>query len=297
MPTREVHSSRTARGSRWTAHADCASDGASDRSRPRSTSSRQNPPGISVVYRDTVPRMCVAVRAPTTTETTDGCRSGEGDRSVGQRDAVLLAGDGKRPSVLEHIRRGGPVVVVRVVGDDGCREEPRIVDRSGDDADATSGCRRQQILECSLLVQGVPSRKHDHIEIGAFDEPRGHRGLVHARSDGPDDALLPQLHEGRDRAVEGLRLMLVRVVHVDDVDPIGPETLEALLEGSAAPRRGEKSHTRRWSAGTANPWSSSRSAVSGLGTSSRPTLVDTTYSARGRPASAAPSLRSDRPRP
>ena len=59
-----------------------------------------------------------------------------------------------------------------------------------------------------------------------------------------------------------------------------------------------KSQTRFSDAGTAN-WlaSSSRSAVSGLGRSSRPTLVDTTYSARGFVARKAPSRRSESPSP
>ena len=59
----------------------------------------------------------------------------------------------------------------------------------------------------------------------------------------------------------------------------------------------EKSHTRRWSAGTSKMSSSLRVAPSGSGTSNRPTLVETTNSSRGRVRSISPSRRSERPSP
>ena len=63
-----------------------------------------------------------------------------------------------------------------------------------------------------------------------LDELRQHLPLVHAGAEPADHALRPQLRQCRERAVQRLGVVLVGVVHVHDVDPVGPDPFEAGLQ-------------------------------------------------------------------
>ena len=153
---------------------------------------------------------------------------------------------------------------------------------------------RQQVVERALLEQRVAPGEHDDVEVGLADEVRQHLGLVHPRAVGGDDALRAQLLERREGPVERLPVVLVGIVHEQEVDAVEPEALEAGLE------RGEHAvaavvahaHVR---GRHVEALGVHRVRAEAAGASSRPTFVETTNPSR--PASPSASRRSASPSP
>ena len=96
---------------------------------------------------------------------------------------------------------------------------------------------RQQVVQRALFEQRVAPGEHDHVEVGLADEVRQHLGLVHPRAVGRDDALRAQLLERREGPVERLPVVLVGIVHEQEVDAVEPEPLEAGFEEASTPSR------------------------------------------------------------
>ena len=88
----------------------------------------------------------------------------------------------------------------------------------------------RNVSERSLLEQGVPACQEEQVGVGLPGECLERRGLVHARPDRADDALLAEFDQGGECAGQRLGHMVVRVVHVDDVQPVLPEPGQALLD-------------------------------------------------------------------
>ena len=174
-----------------------------------------------------------AVRMPTTTETTAGCRSGYAIAASGsvmpnssQVSAMAFA------LAIDRLG-GGAVVVVRVGRGARSREQPRVVDRGGDDAHAAVDGERKEVVERPLLEQGVATGEHDHVDVVPAHELGRHRRLVHAGAHRADDALIAKLDQRRDRLGVRRRPVVVGIVQVGDVDAIEPESLEALVDRAA----------------------------------------------------------------
>lgn len=129
--------------------------------------------------------------------------------------------------------------------------------RSRHDPDPARAALLEQLAAGRLLDQRVAARDHQQIDdAGAHPSQQGLRRLG-ADADGTDHPLVAQPDQGSEAVLEGrLEVVLFGVVQIQDVDRVQPHPLE-----------------RRNSERVA---SSSRSAVSGLGRSSRPTFVDTT---------------------
>jgi hypothetical protein len=127
----------------------------------------------------------------------------------------------------------------------------------------------------AAVQQRVTAGHQDAIDAVARDPLELHR-VVHAGADRSHHALVAQLAHGGQRLAQGLLHVVLGVVHEQHVDTIEPQPLRLSSNDRSTPSR-EKSNT------------TSPSRIS------RPTLVESTYSSRGRSASAAPSRRSDSP--
>ena len=150
-----------------------------------------------------------------------------------------------------------------------------------------------------LLEQRVAAGDHDEVERAGAHGGEQRLGRLRADPDRGDEPLVAERGQRGDAGRQvGGQVVLVGIVQVERRRLASRPSRSSDSSRLARMPPALKSHTRRSDAGTAN-WfaSSSRSAVSGLGRSSRPTLVDTTYSARGLVARKAPSRRSESPSP
>jgi hypothetical protein len=155
---------------------------------------------------------------------------------------------------------------------------------------------RQQFGERALVEEGVAARAQHHVDVGVLDEAGEHLGLVHARADRADDALRAELLQGRIALAEGLFGVVVRVVEVDDVDPVEAEPFQAGLQ-AAAYAVGAEVPDAAVCGGHGEAVGEVVAVPRPLGSRRRPTLVEIVYSARGRSRRAAPRRRSERPMP
>ena len=91
--------------------------------------------------------------------------------------------------------------------------------------------RTLDLLVRSRLVEERVATRHQHaIDEATFHETRQHRRLVHACADRADHTLVAQTAQGSERARNGLGLVRVGVMHVEDVDPVEPESVQAVVE-------------------------------------------------------------------
>lgn len=79
----------------------------------------------------------------------------------------------------------------------------------------------------------MAARAQHHVDVGVADEAGEHGGLVHAGADGSDDAFGAEPFEGRVGLAEGLVLVVVGVVEIDDVHAVEAEAFQARLQGAA----------------------------------------------------------------
>ena len=152
------------------------------------------------------------------------------ERSRRERHAVPGA-DGLEPRrFLEQLARRGPVVEGRPAG-----EEAAVEDAARDHGDPALRAEREQFGQRGLVEQRVPARDEEAVEVGLAREPEQHLGLVHACAHRSDHALAAQPVERGVGARDGVLVVVVRVVDVQDVDAVETEPLEALLDRAEHP--------------------------------------------------------------
>ena len=121
-------------------------------------------------------------------------------------------------------------------------QQAGVVDGGRDDRDVPLGGEAQHPLGTILLEERQPSRAHHDVDIRLLDEVGEHLALVHSGAEARDDALVAQLGErlraGRRRGLP----VIVGVVHVDDVDAVDAEPLEAVLDRAQHPVAAEVVH-------------------------------------------------------
>ena len=161
------------------------------------------------------------------------------ERGGRQRNLVAGADALDLRDPLQDLWSGGRIVVHRARRGAG-GENPGIVAAADDDADAAFGAARELALEHFLLEQCVAHRQKEEIDVEEVEEARNAAHGVEAR---PDPADHPGLAQFRKRpppaclevdeiGVERSRIVIpgVEVVNEQDVDPVDPEPLEAVLE-------------------------------------------------------------------
>ena len=185
--------------------------------------------GIGVAANSRSSAISAEDRAPTSTVVTAGWRSANCSAAAPSATPRSVHASRQAPGALEHVRGCGRVVVgaVRV----GIDEHARVEHAPEDHADATRLAPLQQ-SGSAAVEQRVAAGEQHAVEIDALDEPPEHLVLVHARADRPNDALVAQLQERRKRVRERVALVQVGVVHERDVDVVGAEADQALLERS-----------------------------------------------------------------
>ena len=98
---------------------------------------------------------------------------------------------------------------------------------------------RQQVVESVLFEQGVTAGEEDDIDDAGLDEAGEQRCRVHPGADRPHDAGVAKLDERRQRRVERLVHVIVRIVDEHDVDAVPPEAPAALVEAAQHTVTGE----------------------------------------------------------
>ena len=152
------------------------------------------------------------------------------DRGGLERDAVRVADLRQHLRALDQSR--WRIVVVELGAGLGVGQQPTVVDATRDDADATALAGRQQSCERGLIEQGVAAGEQKAIERACIREPGQHFPLVHACTDRPDRAIRPQSVKRAVCPVHGLGFMVVRVVDMQDIDPVEAQPSQTLLERS-----------------------------------------------------------------
>ncbi len=101
---------------------------------------------------------------------------------------------------------------------------------------------REQLRQGSLVEERVAAGHQEDVHVGLGGKPGEHRRLVHVRPDRTHDTLGTEPFEGRVGVIQGGLPMAVRVVDVQDVNALQPETLEARLDRAADAVRGVVEH-------------------------------------------------------
>ena len=152
------------------------------------------------------------------------------DRRSADRDPVPLADRADAHGALDQGGRGGGVVEegprVRVC------EDPAVHHTADHDRNALLEAQRQKFPQGTLVKERVAPRNEKRIEVAHAGEPREHLNLIHAGTDRPHDALLAQTLQSRQRAPDRILPMVVRIVDVEDVQPIETEPAQARLHRS-----------------------------------------------------------------
>jgi len=78
-----------------------------------------------------------------------------------------------------------------------------------------------------LVEQRAAAGKQQPVEVDALDDVGGHRCVVRAEADRLHHALLAEPHQRRIRARDRLVEVVIGVVHVEQVDAVETESLEA----------------------------------------------------------------------
>lgn len=166
---------------------------------------------------------------------------GEGELQGGGLDAhAVLRGQVLQPGdALDDVRRGFLVLEVGAAG-----EDAGAVGAADDHADALLLRHRQQALEgVPVVEEGVAAGEEEAVRAGLV-EGQGELdrlGLVDAEAPGPDDALVAQAGQDPEGAGAGLLELgqplvavevLGDVVDPDDVQAVGAQALEAVLDGA-----------------------------------------------------------------
>lgn len=161
-----------------------------------------------------------------------GVGQGEGDGGGRQGGAVGLADVGDGTRAVDELGRGGLVVVLHAFGGAIAREQAGVEDADGHDALAVFLSGGQDVVQARLVEEGVAAGQHHHVGGGLAQEAGEHGGLVHARADRTDDALVAQRGEGGHGFVGGLSPVVVGVVEVDDVEPVQAGAGEGVVDGA-----------------------------------------------------------------
>ena len=267
--------------------------------------------GMSTARSRSASVISAALRAPMSTLATAGWVSGKRAAAARSGTPNRAQASCEAPGPLDQLGGCRLVVVGRARVRGG--EHAGVEHAAGDDRHAAAQRRGQQLGRGGLVEQRVPAGHQHHVDVRVGDEPGEHLRLVHAGADRADDAGRAQLLQRRVGLAERLLGVVVRVVDERDVDPVEAEPGQARLQAArdavgaeveppdVAGGDGEPLGVAAWRAvaraaaaavpgGRAGGWAEA-------GSSSRPTLVQITYSSRGRCRSASPRRRSDSPRP
>ena len=164
-------------------------------------------------------------------------------RRVQKARSVAVA-DGLDPGdPVEDLRRRG-IVIVEGAGFGACGEDTRVIRPADDDPDTARRAQGQHRHERLLLQQRVAARKKEKIEIAPFREPLAGLPFVDAGTEGPDHALIAQLHQrlvsARHQLVQLWLQRLPRAV-VEDVEIMGIENIDP-VDAQPLQREFERPH-------------------------------------------------------
>ena len=165
---------------------------------------------------------CSTVRTPAGERGHGGVRQRELHRGGTQRDAVARADRAKSLGALDQWR-AARIGSRSVAPGPRIRQQPAVHDAHGHDGDALLLAQRKQLVQRGLVKERVPPGHHEDIEVALASEAGEHRGLVHARADGPHHALAAQPLQRRVGAADGRLPVVVRVMDVEDVDAVQAE--------------------------------------------------------------------------
>ena len=152
----------------------------------------------------------------------------ESQRGVGDRDTVAPADGGNALGALQDVRRRRAVPVGRArarVGQHAAVERCR-----GEHRDAALPAQRQELVGGGLVEQRVAPCDQHAVEVRFTNEAHGRCGVVDSRAHGADDALLAELDQRGHGLPDRLVQVVLRVVNVDELDPVEAEAAEAVLE-------------------------------------------------------------------
>ena len=142
-----------------------------------------------------------------------------------QWHVVARAGFAKAFDTREDFGRRRFVVEGVAAGKDATVE-----DAARDHGDAVVLAEGQKIVGRASVEHAVSAGDEKAVGIGLSCEPAEHVSVIRADADRADDALVAQLLQGAERTGQRFGEVVVRVVHVRDVDAVEPEPLQALLE-------------------------------------------------------------------
>ena len=170
-------------------------------------------------------------RTPTTTAQTAGWRSGNASAAVTMRTAWRSHTAAMRRA--RSTMSGGAGRYQYVAPGRGSASTPLLNGAGGVDRDAALPARGQQLGGGGLVEQGVAARDQHAVGLRFADEAHGRRGIVDARAHGADGALRAELGECGHGLADRLIQMVLRVVDVDELDPVEAEPDEALVDRTA----------------------------------------------------------------
>ena len=162
---------------------------------------------------------------------------GKSDGRSGQPRPVLLADVGDLVDAGDHPRWRSLIVVCGARSGSRLGEDSGVEDADGHDTLALCCSRDQRVIECILLQEGVPAGEHGGADRGFPQEPGNHRRVVHTDANCPDDALGAQVCQRRYRLGCRLPPVVLRVVHVHQVEPVQARARQRGVDGSRTPSR------------------------------------------------------------
>ena len=118
----------------------------------------------------------------------------------------------------------GDVVTVRV------REEPTVEDATDDHIDSARRARVEQHRQRTLFEERVTTGEQQTVDVELGDKAGRHLRLVHSSSERADQPFFAHTDQLRECALSCVVLVIIGVVHEDDVDSVEPKAFEALLE-------------------------------------------------------------------
>ena len=180
---------------------------------------------------------------PVATLATTGCRRGKWSAAVASGTRVIGADRGDPAGAVENLGRRIGVEELGPLLRTG-REDARVEGSGGDDRDTARRASREEPVETALVEEGVAAGEHEDVEVTRLGKAGEHRGIVHADADRADEAgvakpgerAVAALHHLAEARLDGIAMpVAVDVVDVEDVDAVGAETLEAVLDRAEHP--------------------------------------------------------------
>ena len=139
---------------------------------------------------------------------------------------------GETSSARDQLRRRLAVIELRAVGHLCPTEKTGVVDGRRHDRDPSCLGGGQQVVQAGPVEERVATSEHHDVDVALPYEPGGHRRLVHPDPNGVDHSLIAQLDECGDTGGRRLPPVVVGIVQVEDVESVGPEAGEAMVDGT-----------------------------------------------------------------